>query len=163
MTAYAWTALHCCCPPHQLPSSPCCFLSLAPRFPPEMRSDGVQGQTEGQIKHKGHRRSRKQARRRDHLGLAEECYRFRALSRCGDRESTPVASTLEGSLKRVPPTKGQKPGVTVCDHMERPDAFLHEHGCKRKASIGHSENHQKTQRSLSTFFLLSGKQDLVCW
>lgn len=73
---------------------------------------------EGQIKHKGNRRSRRQARRRDHLGLAEEYYRFRALSRYGDRESTPVASTLEGSLKRVPPTKGQKPGVTMYDHRQ---------------------------------------------
>lgn len=96
---------------------------------------------EGQIKHKGHRRSRKQARRRDRLGLAEKCYRFRALSRYGDWESTPVASTLEGSLNRVSPIKGQKPGVTMCDHTERPDAFLHERGCKRKASIGHNESH----------------------
>ena len=106
-----------------------------------MRSDGVQGQMEGQIKHKGHRRSRRQARRRDRLGLAEEYYRFRALSRYGDQESTPVASTLEGSLKRVPPSKGQKPAVTIYDHTERPDAFLHEHGCKRKASMGHNEIH----------------------
>ena len=52
LTAYAWTALHCRCPPQRLPSSPCCFLSLAPPFLPEMRSDGVQGQMEGQIKHK---------------------------------------------------------------------------------------------------------------
>ena len=34
-----------------------------------------------------------------------------------------------------------KPGVTMCDHTERPDAFLHERGCKRKASIGHNESH----------------------
>lgn len=90
---------------------------------------------------KGHRRSRRQARRRDPLGLTEEYCRFRAVSRCGDQESTPVASTLDGSLKRVPPTKGQKPRVTRYDYIERTDAFLHEHGCKRKASMGHSEIH----------------------
>lgn len=46
-----------------------------------------------------------------------------------------------GISKEGAPHQGQKPGVTVCDHMERPDAFLHERGCKRKASIGHNENH----------------------
>lgn len=43
-----------------------------------MRSGGVQGQMEGQIKHKGHRRSRRQARRRDPFGLAEEYHQYRS-------------------------------------------------------------------------------------
>ena len=96
---------------------------------------------EGQIKHKRAQEVQKAGQEKGSFWACRGILSIQSSEQTWRPGEHPSSQHPGGISKEGAPTKGQKPRVTRYDYIERTDAFLHEHGCKRKASMGHSEIH----------------------